>query len=91
MMMAMSASGVYGWAPIVVDTEGLDDVATRAAGVKIITPCHYWGIVADGSQDQVFMFFKVSVSSKKEDRSMKQNISLLGLEMEKQDTDQTRW
>jgi hypothetical protein len=41
MMMAMSASGVYGWAPIVVDTEGYDDVATRAAGVKIITPCHY--------------------------------------------------
>ena len=39
---------------------------------------------------KVFMFFKVSVSSKKEDRSMKQNISLLGLEMEKQDTDQTR-
>ena len=41
MMMAMSASGVYGWAPIVVDTEGLDDVATRAADVKIITPCHH--------------------------------------------------
>ena len=41
MMLPRSATGVYGWAPVVVDTEGWgDDVATLAADVKILTPCH---------------------------------------------------